>query len=274
MPAKKSDARRRLALTIAGCTAAFLVPVSFHRTLARRYAAFLSSRRPVICVHVSFRPEKGLPRLNRRPLVGHTAGVLTIRRSDFEFHGKCGAAQATLMIQENIYSFDALLRVLYASLLAERNGVLVHAAGLLNNRGGLLFAGPSGAGKSTLTRLCTPRFTALSDEVVALTAGRKGYTLHGTPFWGKLAGCGLNRQAPLRSAFFLSKGLKCRTLPLTRPEAVQRLLRCILCFDNEKNAVRKVFQWAVQWAGVTCPRILVFPKSRVLAEQLQTISQG
>jgi hypothetical protein len=79
-----------------------------------------------------------------------------------------------------------------------------------------------------------------------------------------LARVGENQSAPLSALFLLEKGLQNRIEPVGATEAVQRLLRNILFFADDRALVELVFQSACEFASLVPIRRLVFvPDQRV-----------
>lgn len=131
------------------------------------------------------------------------------------------------------YPVDQVLTV-YA--LAERRGVLVHAAGLERDGRVILFPGVSGAGKSTISRLLAGRngWTLLSDDRVILRQRDSGWCAYGTPWPGE-AGFASPRCAPLAGIYFLRKADAHRATRLTPSAALRALMpvASIPWFDPE-----------------------------------------
>jgi hypothetical protein len=120
------------------------------------------------------------------------------------------------------YPLDQLL-LMYA--LAEREGALIHAAGVSVHGRGFIFPGRSGAGKSTLVRQCNgfAGFEVLSDDRVVVRRAGAGFHMYGTPWPGE-AGAAMNADVPLEALFFLSHADDNCIRPLQTSEAVRRLL--------------------------------------------------
>jgi len=153
---------------------------------------------------------------------------------------------------ETVFAFDALLRVLYATALPLLGGLLVHSCGLSREaiggdarEGGLVFPGRSGAGKSTLARRAAAEdgVHILSDEIVAVRRDRRGWRVHGTPFWGDFGSGGRSlRTWPLLGLGFLQQapeGAPSRIEPLATGPAVLRLLGCVLAFTTDALTVTR-----------------------------------
>ena len=102
------------------------------------------------------------------------------------------------------YPLDQLLTML---ILADRDGCILHAAGLVRRGRGVAFVGRSGAGKTTLMRLLDDRtdLARLSDDRVVIRIVNGVPRVFGTPW----AGEGLvaaNIGADLGALVFLHRG--------------------------------------------------------------------
>jgi hypothetical protein len=119
------------------------------------------------------------------------------------------------------------------------DGVALHAAGLILNAGGVAFFGVSGAGKSTLSRLADrPVF---SDEFAAVlpAAGREGFVLAATGFWGTYEIPGpLLPPVPLRALVALEKSPSFEWERLDRDHAFRRLISALAIPDCPGIALR------------------------------------
>ncbi len=168
-----------------------------------------------------------------------------ISRSDFECSIENKSGKITM--RRSIYSFDACLRVLYATLFSMNKGLLLHAAGIVKNTNAYLFAGPSGSGKSTSARLSSSIGTVINDEIVACDVSNRGLVaIYGTPFWGEMEdGPAFNTFSPLHAIYFLKKDVKCFKTVLSLEEALTRLLRCCCVFGNEPQDMEKIMETAI-----------------------------
>lgn len=101
--------------------------------------------------------------------------------------------------------FYPLDQILLMYFLAQRQGALIHAAGIEYNGKGFIFPGKSGAGKTTLTGLLTSsgNLKRLSDDRVVVRKMHNTFQTFGTPWPGE-GGISVNMKAPLSGMFFLS----------------------------------------------------------------------
>jgi hypothetical protein len=112
-----------------------------------------------------------------------------------------------LVSGRNARVFEQILYQAYYSAVRRGagGGTLLHAAAVVRDGAGFLFAGSSGSGKTTLARLCA-QHTVLNDEIALVQARGGGHPwVVSTPFNGffreKKPGA-----APLRAVFLLEHG--------------------------------------------------------------------
>jgi hypothetical protein len=212
----------------------------FDSMLMRRYAGFLSqSTRSSLDVEVILTDPQRSP--NDDPLVVcYRNGEWLIRRGDFEARWSPIARRATLRQSINPWSCDSALRVLHSLMLAESDGFLLHAAGVISTNGAALFSGVSGAGKSTIAGLAPNHVQLLTDEISYIRKVGDTYHAWGTPFTGELNMPGKNVSASIRTLYFLAHGSDNRLVPIAPQMAVRRLLRNILFFASKPDLVSRV----------------------------------
>jgi len=119
--------------------------------------------------------------------------------------------------------------VLFASLLAHAEGAIVHAAGVVIDGQGWIFAGTHGAGKSTLARLFRARrdVTVLNDDRLAIRRVDGRFMVFGTP-WAGSARASADASAPLRGVCLIRHGRATTPRRLTPGQAAPRLIaRCL-----------------------------------------------
>ena len=139
------------------------------------------------------------------------------------------------------YPLDQLL-LMYA--LAEREGALVHAAGLSINGKGYIFPGRSGAGKSTLASQCDgfAGLELLSDDRIVVRRAGKGFHMYGTPWPGE-AGAAMNTNVPLKALFFLTQSGDNCIRPMQSAEAVRRLLPVLSVPWYDSGTTAKILEF-------------------------------
>ncbi len=149
------------------------------------------------------------------------------------------------------YEWDSLAhlptdQIWLAPLLADRNAVMIHSAGVIVNGQGLLFAGHSGAGKSTTVNMLKGVYLMnalpgedsnpgnglksgiLCDDRNIIRHQDDGWFVHGTWSHGDVAEVS-PASAPLRAIMFLQQDTTNRLTPLTdRREIWKRLLATLI----------------------------------------------
>ena len=187
-----------------------------------------------------------------------------VQRGDFRArwdprHGRGKVRQNT-----NPYSLDSVLRIVHSLILAGRGGFLLHAASAICEGNAYIFSGVSGAGKTTMTRLAPEEVILLTDEISYIRPNGDGYSAFGTPFAGELARVGENCSAPVGCLFFLEKGSENRVEELRAADGLQRLMRNILFFAQDRELVEKIFATACDFVSRVPVRELTFyPDARV-----------
>ena len=180
--------------------------------LRRRFAGFLTDEPAVYTITRGVRLGPG----EKRPLAPFGALVDPASRT------------ADLSAGLTVREAGGLVRVLLPALL---DGLVAHAAVLLDGDRGFLCCGPSGAGKSTLARLAGSRG---SDELGAVRRVDGAWVVSTLPFWrgraatARLDGVFLLRHAGANERRRLSPPEATRAIgrqllwPLDEPEAAQR----------------------------------------------------
>ncbi len=124
-----------------------------------------------------------------------------------------------------------------APLLADRQAVLIHSAGLVVNGAGLAFIGHSSAGKSTTVTLlkdaagigeAPPQVEILCDDRNILRRWEDGWRIHGTWSHGTVSDVS-NGAAPLCAILFIEQSPCNEILPIVdRKEIWKRLLATLI----------------------------------------------
>jgi hypothetical protein len=210
----------RLAVTVAGVGLDFVGSTpAVAAFLRRRFAGFAGTRRRCggpIEIELDLRGRR--PRLRQG---GSAVALAELPGGGLRLESEAAHAEispdnrhACLVGALAAQPVDALVRLVLARALLDRDALLVHAAALVMPAGeGVAFVGPSGSGKSTIaSRL---RGEVLGDEAVAVSrTGRE----HGTPYWR-----GQAARAPLAALLFVGRGRKRRWQPLPAARAAARL---------------------------------------------------
>jgi hypothetical protein len=134
------------------------------------------------------------------------------------------------------------------TLLRQRDGLMLHAAGILWRGQGLIASGHSGAGKTTMARLALPCGEPFNDEIVIVDLSGPQPRLLSTPFLGQSTPPELARRvrrtAPATALLFLAHGPEFHLTPLEPAEAVMELLRTNIAtverFDSARLWLERV----------------------------------
>jgi hypothetical protein len=237
---------------------------TFLDLLRRRYDGFLSSSTPEFALAFDLAAVGSDPEAEVRVRRDNNDDNWILERGDFQARWDPRTGKGRVRQNSNPYSLDSVLRIVHSLVLAERGGLLLHAASAICDGRAYLFSGVSGAGKTTMTRLAPAGITLLTDEISYLRPAASGYAAFGTPFAGELARSGENCSAPVAALFFLEKGPENRIDELASAEALRRLMRNILFFAEDKGLVEKIFATACDFvARVPIRRLTFYPDASV-----------
>jgi hypothetical protein len=143
----------------------------------------------------------------------------------------------TRVLSPVLYPLDQLLII---HILAQNQGALIHAAGIVVQGRGYIFPGHSGAGKSTLMSkfIACEGIGLLSDDRIVVRKIDDRFSAHGTP-WAGEAGIAENRNVPLAGIFFISHGDSNRIEELKPQQAMERLMPVVsIPWYHEKMMTR------------------------------------
>lgn len=175
-----------------------------------------------------------------------------------------------------------------AAALVERDGLLLHGAGVVVSRpkpkrgpspeprhmqhhrgpptpSAVVALGPSGAGKSTFSAMFPPTHI-LSDELVALRL-KPTPMAHSTPFSGTLADPRSNQSAPLRGLLILNKGPHVATTPEPSTSIASMVMQCLVLPKGLPHLERQAFASALALVGRVVGGRLTFTKDSAAVRQ-------
>lgn len=124
---------------------------------------------------------------------------------------------------------DSIFRIITAFVAVQKGGFLLHSAAIATPQGAYMFCGISGSGKSTIAKVSKADYDLLTDEMALIEKTADGYRVWGTPFWGELQ-LSVNRCAPLRAVFSLSKSKTNSIEEIPKAQAVTEFMKTILFF--------------------------------------------
>ncbi len=235
---------------------------SFFDLLMQRYAGFLSDDEAEF--QLEFEIVETASARDDDVEVRRRGSEWEIARGDFAARWNPGSGQGVVRQNANPYSLDSVLRILHSLILADRGGFLLHSASGIVDGQACLFSGVSGAGKTTMTRLAPPNVVLLTDEVSYIRPIGGGYEAFGTPFAGELAKPGENTSAPIAALFFLNKGPSNLIEAVPSSAAVQRLLRNILFFAEDRGLTEKLLAISCDFVSrVPVRKLTFYPDAQV-----------
>ncbi len=236
-------------------------PEPARSAIAVRYAAFLvPTHEAIFTLYLRVEPGNPFLPLGRAPAM--QTRIAPDGRITFESHAEAGwfdwgARQGELVLRPQ-GDPENFLRVVYAWLSLEAQGLLLHACGIVRRQRGYVFFGPSGSGKTTVAQLSRVH-TILSDDLVIIKRQGIGYRVYGVPFRGELAGAPrVNVSAEACGVFALAHAPEHRLAPLTVSQVLARLLACapfvLVCPAN----TRRVVDWCRELAAQLPVQLLCF----------------
>jgi hypothetical protein len=170
------------------------------------------------------------------------------------------------------YPLDQLL-TMYR--LAPEAGAIVHCA--LVDVGGRAVACPgvSGAGKTTLARQLTgvPGWRVLSDDRAVIRPAGNGYVVYGTPWPGE-GGFAVNRGLPLAGIGFIEQRGRPATVPVTRSQAIHRLVRVASVPWYDRDDGPRVFEGLADLCGRVPAWLLRVPADPAAADAVLALAEG
>lgn len=162
-----------------------------------------------------------------------------------------GKGQLRLSSAQPVEDIDYYLRVVFALLVHQAGGILMHTAGIVRDGHAHLLFGHSGSGKTTACRVSAEHYTILNDDLVLLMPQNNDWLAYGTPFWNPtqikpsnlsapVAGMYLLRQAPQVSIRELPAGQATAALLSNVPVIPQDPIRSLKLLDTLKALQRRI----------------------------------
>ena len=162
--------------------------------------------------------------------------------------------------------YGPTIELLMINCLAQGNGLILHACGVVRKGKGLLFVGESGAGKSTAAGLWSGEqgVEVLSDDRTIVRKKGNDFRMYGTPWHGE-GKFGSPGNARVEGIFFLSHGEENAMRDMKAVDAAARLLACSFppYWDPEGMAFTLEFISDLT-AGVRCRELSFRPDGSVV----------
>jgi hypothetical protein len=234
--------------------------------ITKRYKGFLRKRvTPVVTFQCSFAKRQAVD-TDEVVVAQEDSTTWCIHRSDFICTFQ--EAYGTIEMRRSIYSFDACIRVLYATLITRNRGLLLHASGVVKNKKAYCFAGISGSGKTTIAQLSKTVGTVINDEIIAVRImPGNNVSVYGTPFWGEMrTGPAYTKKSPLQALYFLKKDTTSYSAVLNQDVALAKLLRCCCIFSNDSRDMERIMNLGIAFVKAMPVYELHFEKSEAFWE--------
>ena len=121
---------------------------------------------------------------------------------------------------------DYFLRMVFALLIYEAGGLMLHGAGIIRSEKAVVFFGHSGSGKTTVSQLSGEE-NVLNDDLLMLMPGDQGWRVAATPFWNPKQVRPSARQARLGGIFRLVQDNQVFLRPARSAEALAELISAV-----------------------------------------------
>jgi len=204
----------------------------------RRYADFIPAG--VIHLRASVEIETITGRINLQDMpLDFQEGSLVCNLPDCRLRIDAGQRRAELYLRcaQPLVQLEYFLRLVYALLAYEQDGLLLHASGIVRRGLALAFFGYSGSGKSTIARFSDQNAVLNDDLLLLLPQGGK-WVAHATPFWNPGIQHKVVGSAPLAGLLRLVQDSQVYLERLHEPLAVAELFAClpVVSADPDRSA--------------------------------------
>lgn len=151
--------------------------------LKGRYINFITEENPDLLVNTGIE-DKVREHLSKNITTIFSRSGLNIYADTFRgsIDEKAGTARLFISDDQSDGDIEYFLRVVFAVLVFQKGGLMVHAAGLIHKDKAFIFMGHSGKGKSTLVGLSGIE-KILSDDLVVIRPSSNTWIAYATPFW-------------------------------------------------------------------------------------------
>lgn len=220
-----------LKIAVAGLTVEVIcADASITAVLVERYRDFASKYPAHLEARVFIQGNRGLSSLLDTG-VKFEHKVLRFTAQGYGGFIDAGAGKAELHLSSHhpVEEVEYFLRIIYALLAFENQGLLFHGAGIVRDGRAQLFFGHSGAGKTTAARVSEGHLV-LNDDLVLLIPRRarqgtdKVWMVYGTPFWNPSQVKPSRQGAPAAGLFRLVQDKRVFLEPMRKGHALAELL--------------------------------------------------
>lgn len=140
-------------------------------------------------------------------------------------------------------SHNTFSHIAFEELLLRHDAMILHAAFINTEYGGVLFSGHSGVGKSTQANLWCRYKNAeqINGDRPILRKEGEQWKAFGSPYAGS-SRCWVNKSAEIRGVVMLEQGTKCRIYKLGKAEAFRRLYEGMIINTWNSAYVKKIME--------------------------------
>lgn len=237
------------------------------QTIAEQYAPFISQSRPLKVVQLQLVDRSHFGQ-SLDAQVTCEEGQITIRSFGFEGSFAPEDMHATLRTtcSNPLNSIENFLRQLYAALLIQHQGLLIHAASIVNGENkGYIFCGPSGIGKTTVARLSLPR-PVVSDDLTVIRRVENRFQIFPSPFHGEMDwidGCHME-PCDVRMILELHQDTRTYLQPLSRVQATTAVMSNAVGLVSDRAFATRALDLCLGLTGeVPCYALYFLPHRKL-----------
>jgi len=161
-------------------------------------------------------------------------------------------------------------QILFARLLADRGGIILHGSGLILKEKGYLFVGHSDAGKTTLMKIFHHHTRILNDDRMIVRKENSSYYLYGTPWHGELSLVAPDR-VPLKTILFLNQGKENKVEKTEGLDAFKKLYGCTIKALVTERWTKKALGVCQTLSREICCYDLYFDKSEGVVSTIERL---
>ena len=181
-----------------------------------------------------------------QPDITHLADRILALRYDFAGTLLMSEKKAKLVLKKKQAhsSLDSFLRVCFSTLVIQKGGLMLHAAGIDKGTKGYVFFGVSRTGKTTIANFSKGHASILSDEFVFVIKSGEAYRVFGSPFYGTYHKYGINSDSPVTAAFNPVKDSDICIKKINPVTFLSKFLAAAVVFTKNPGDVDKVLEIA------------------------------